>query len=274
MAELGVIPEVSLDPNNQEVAPDAPAEEQEDISEESSTEENQESLEEQPKKNRGVQKRLDELTANWRSAERRAERLEALLEKTLTKPSEPLPAQEPVKQATEPTVDQYKTYEEYVGALADYKAEQKFREWENRQKQAEAQKAKAEQQTTFQKRAEEFRLAHPDFDEIVFSDETPISEVMAEAISISDKGPQVAYHLGLNREEARRIFDLSLRNPVAAGLEIGRIEARLSLPQPRTTTKAPPPIQPLSAGGGTLSPDPDNMTTDEWVQWRRSQIRK
>lgn len=266
MAELEVIPEIVIDPT-QEVAQDAPVEEPEDLSEESSAEESND-----PPQRKGVAKRIDELTANWRSAERRAEQLQAMLEKTLVKPDPQV--QEPVKPVAEPTVDQYKTYEEYVGALADYKAEQKFREWENRQKQAEVQKAKAEQQTTFQKRAEEFRLAHPDFDEIVFSDDTPISEVMAEAISISDKGPQVAYHLGLNREEARRIFDLSLRNPVAAGLEIGRLEARLSLPQPRTTTKAPPPIQPLSAGGGTLSPDPDNMTTDEWVQWRRSQIRK
>lgn len=273
MAELEVIPENSLDPNNQ-VAPDAPAQEQEDISEESSTEENQESLEEQPKKNRGVQKRLDELTANWRSAERRAERLEALLEKTLTKPSEPLPAQEPVKQATEPTVEQFKTYEEYIAAMADYKAEQKFREWETRQKQAEAQRAKAEQQTAFQKRAEEFRLAHPDFDEVVFSSGTAISEPMAEAIAISERGPQVAYYLGNNPEEARRLFDLSLRNPIAAAREIGLLEGKLSLPQPRTTTKAPPPIQPLSAGGGTLSPDPEQMTMDEWVKWRNASLRK
>lgn len=270
MAELEIIPENTIDLNKEEVAPDAPVEKQEDLSEESSTEETNETPEDQPKKNRGVQKRLDELTANWRSAERRAERLEALLEKTLVKP-DPQPVLEPVKPVTEPTVDQYKTYEEYVSALADYKAEQKFREWENRQKQAEAQRAKSEQQTAFQKRAEEFRLAHPDFDEVVFTDETPISEVMAEAIAISEKGPQVAYHLGLNRDEARRIFDLSLRNPVAAGLEIGRLEARLSLPQPRTTTKAPPPIQPLSAGGGTLSPDPEKMTMDEWLVWRNSQ---
>lgn len=270
MAELEIIPENVIDQTNV-VAEDAPAEEPEEISEESSTEETNDP---QPQR-KGVGKRIDELTAQRRSAERRAEKLERLLEQALAvRQQEAQPAPEPVKPVSAPTIDQFDTHEEWYRALARYEADQMRREWETSQKQAEAQRAKTEQQTAFQKRAEEFRLAHPDFDDVVFTDETPISEVMAEAIAISEKGPQVAYHLGLNRDEARRIFDLSLRNPVAAGLEIGRLEARLSLPQPRTTTKAPPPIQPLSAGGGTLSPDPDKMTTDEWLKWRRETLRK
>ena len=199
-----------------------------------------------------------------------------MLEKTLVKPD--VRVEPTVVQKAEPKVEQFATYEEYVGALADHKAElkveAKMAEIESRRRTEEAERQRSERQTSFHQRADEFRLAHPDFDEVAFDKTLPVTEVMAEALNFSEKGPQMLYHLGQNRDEAMRIAQLSLTNPVAAGIEIGRLETRLSLPQPRTTTKAPPPIQPLSAAGGTLGPDPDKMTSAEWREWRSAQLRK
>jgi len=94
---------------------------------------------------------------------------------------------------------------------------------------------------------------------------------MADVLDLSEQGPQILYHLGKNPEEAMRIARLP---PAHAALEIGRLEAKLSLPQAKTVTQAPPPIRPLSGGSGSAIVDPDKMTTTEWRQWREEQLRK
>lgn len=241
---------------------------------EEATNSEDEGTQEQPRKPRGVEKRISELTGNWREAERRAQKLEQMLESMISKETKP-PAQPTVTESQEPSLDQFKTYEEYVAAVADHRAEQKVQallkqQEEQRQKQ-DAERQRAEQRSTFQAKAEEFATTTPDFDEVAFNPSLPVTDVMADALNLSDKGPEILYHLGKHPEEAARISRLS---PVQAALEIGRLEAKLSLPQPRTVTKAPPPIAPLSGGQGSLVVDPDKMTGDEWMRWRNDQLRK
>jgi len=227
-------------------------------------------------KSRGVQKRIDELTANWREEQRTRQKLEAMLESMISKEVTPKAAPpQTVTEESEPTLEQFKTYEEYVKAVGRYEARQEYRQLaaqqeEQRQKQ-EAERQKAEQRSTFQAKAEEFAMTTPDFDEVAFNPSLPVTDVMADALNLSDKGPEILYYLGKHPDEAARISRLS---PVQSALEIGRLEAKLSLPQPRTVTKAPPPINPLSGGQGSLSVDPDKMTSDEWRKWREDQLRK
>ena len=58
-------------------------------------------------------------------------------------------------------------------------------------------------------------------------------------------------------------------NPVEAARAIGRIEASIALPKPRTETKAPDPINPVR-GSAAASRNPDNMSYVEWVKWREN----
>ena len=59
---------------------------------------------------------------------------------------------------------------------------------------------------------------------------------MTDLILTSDVGADVAYHLGQNRALAAQIAEM---NPVEAARAIGRIEASIVAPKPRTETKAP-----------------------------------
>lgn len=252
-------------------AEDAPAEQQEIEAEEPSTEASEE---DQPKKRGGVQKRLDELTANWREEQRRAQRLETLLESALAQKAPEQPKEEPKPIATEPKAEDFDTYDQYVTALADHRAEQKVAEAlariEQDREKAEAARQKQEIERTFQQRVDAFRSTAPDFDEVAFNPSLPVTDVMADAINSSENGPQVLYWLGKNPAEAERIA--SLNNPIAVGREIGRVEVKLTLPEPRNKTSAPPPISPMDSGGGAVAPDPEKMTTDEWLAWRNKQI--
>ena len=103
---------------------------------------------------------------------------------------------------------------------------------------------------------------------------------MAETIQASEVGPEVVYYLGSNPKEADRISHLQ---PFLQAKEIGRIEAKLvDSPPVRKTTSAPPPIEPVTARGGTNrvvdTTDPrsvKSMSTSEWIEAdRMRQIKK
>lgn len=228
-----------------------------------------------PKKVGGVAKRISELTANWREEQRTRQRLESMLERELANRQQPKQAIEPVTVDSEPKLEQFKTYEEYVAAVADHRAEQKvaalLARQEEERRNAEVERQREERARSFRERAAAFAATTPDFNEVAFADHVPVTEDMADALNHSDKGPEILYYLGQNVSEAAQIARLP---PVQAALEIGRLEAKLSLPQPRTVTKAPPPIAPLSGGQGSLAVDPDKMSSSEWLKWRNDQLRK
>lgn len=255
------------------IAPDATVEE---TAEESSTSEEVETEQDaekapQPRKP-GIQRRLDELTANWREEQRRARQLEEqnaeLLRRVLQSDKAPEP-KAPTQPVTEPKLDQFQTYDEYVGALADYKAEQRIQAWQNEQRAQQEAQQRANVQSEFQRRAAEFRAEASDFDMVAFNPSLPVSDAMAEAINASDMGPQVLYYLGKNPNEAARIAALPA---IQAARELGRLETRISLPQPKTVTSAPKPVTPLDGGGSSRAIDPDKMTTEEWKAWRNQSL--
>lgn len=83
-----------------------------------------------------------------------------------------------------------------------------------------------------------------DYDEVAGRDDITISTPMAEAIMRSEVGPDVAYHLGKNPEEAARIAALPT---VGAQLfEMGRLAERVAQPAPVRVSRASDPIQPIS----------------------------
>lgn len=204
---------------------------------------------------KGVQKRLDELTKRYREAERREERLLALLERQGgVAPQEA--AQAPVERDPQPNEAQFEDYDAYQRALT---------KWELRQEL----KAEQRQEQIAERRDRLFTAAkakYEDFDEVVGDPSLKISDAMADLIFESRNGAELAYFLGNNPEESARIANLP---PHRQGIEMARIEAKLSAPKP--APKDPPPPPPKTVNGITagLSKDPASMTMAEYVQWRK-----
>ena len=217
---------------------------------------------------KGVQKRIDRLTQE-------KYRLRAELDFLRSQqPQQAQPAQQAQQPSQAPKLEQYNSIEEYLDALADHKASQKFdhlaKEREAKESQTRQQQEAAKLHESYTKQTEQARQAYGDFDDVVQDPDLPISQAMAEAIMRSTNGADVAYYLGKNPDQAARIASL---DPFSAAVEIGRIAATVVRPQPRKTSNAPPPIQPVGARATPVT-DPDKMSADEWIKWRNGQLKK
>lgn len=138
-----------------------------------------------------------------------------------------------------------------------------------------ADKKAAEEQTQlaqqWQERQAKFAEEHPDFNEIVMSDEVKISALMSDTILKADNGPAIAYWLGQNRKEAQRIFGLQ---PAQQLFELGRIASRVEPDTKPQVSRAPKPITPVGARNASGPKDVNEMSTDEYAAHRNAQIRR
>lgn len=99
-----------------------------------------------------------------------------------------------------------------------------------------------------------------DYHQVMDSCKVDLRKDVADLILSSEKGPHLAYeHAKNNGAKLREIQSLP---PVEAARAIGRIEARLSLPQPKKQTQAPAPIKP-PVGGASPSRDPLSLAKGE-----------
>jgi hypothetical protein len=223
---------------------------------------------EQPEEHKvpkGVQKRIDRLT-------RERYRLQGELE-AMRRQHPKQETQQPTSAAGSPKPEQFQSYEDYLEAKAEWKAEQKVAEVLNRQQEStKRQTAQAEHdklQQSWEKSVDEAIGVYDDFEEVALAPDVPISDAMSKAILRSGKSADVAYYLGKNREEAAKIASM---DPLSAAIAIGRIEATLARPAAKKTTSAPPPISTVGARA-SVSKDPDKMSVNEWLKWRNEQIK-
>ena len=176
-----------------------------------------------------------------------------------------------------PDESQFTDYNDYLIAQAAYQSmaaldkrqiQEIEREREQQQQQIEATKQQQEAVTreAWGEQVADAKARYADFDQVVMNNPTlPINETMAQVIQASDKGADVAYHLGTNPQVAAQISQMA---PLDAARAIGALEAQLSLPKPRTNTTAPEPIAPVSPKASAGSKDPDKMTMAEYKAWR------
>ena len=166
---------------------------------------------------------------------------------------------------------------EFAAAKAIWGAEQRLTEREARSAGEAAEAAKREAETISQRESAviaeawtaqvaEAKSKYADFDQVALANDLPVTKAMGELIMTSDAGPDVLYHLGQNRALAAQIAAM---NQVEAARAIGRIEASLIAPKPRTETNAPTPINPVRGSAGA-SRNPENMSYVEWVKWREN----
>lgn len=125
-------------------------------------------------------------------------------------------------------------------------------------------------QNLFHERAMALVERYPDIEAKVFNDPSaPINQTMAEVLMDSERGPEVAYYLSTHREEGQRIQKMS---PLSAAREIGRIEAQLAAPKPKTQTTAPKPVPKVGGGSMKAARDPDKLSDDEWLEHRNREL--
>ena len=222
---------------------------------------------------KGVQKRLDELTKEKYEERREKEYWRDLAMKGLAKP-EGSPETKPPDNAAMPTSDQYADYDEYMDAKMQWKVDQILKEREtaskeqlNRANEEQAQKAS---KIEFAKNAESTRKKYTDFDDTIANAvDSPCTPAMYDAMTSSPNGPETMYYLAKNPAEARRIASMS--SPAVQALEIGKLEAKLTAPIPktehRTITKTSEPIRTVS-GMGVTERDPAKMNMEEYASWR------
>lgn len=217
-------------------------------------------------------RRLD----RWRQRAIAAEAEARLLREQGRPPQAPAqPVAQPVDDA--PKREQYETYEQYIEARAEYRADKRAAET-TRKAIEEARKSETEGRTRegqekavreWNRKLEAARDEIPDFDEVCAESEAPVTEAMAAAIRESDRPGHLVHHLAKNPKEAERIAALS---PARQAAEIVKLEDKLAKPAKRPSN-APAPIEPVAVGTAaatTLSTlDPEaakKLSTSEWIR--------
>ena len=244
---------------------------------------------EKPKKNR-FQERIDEQTAKWREAERRAQELERKLqelEQSAVKTPEPTAKTQAAEgpspdELNEDGTEKYPLGEFDPNYLKDFVAFQ----FEQREKQAaEKQKIEAQQRAMeaeqnalregWNSKLEPAQERYPDFMEkgqqLVDSlnDLDPAySEFLSATIMSLDNGPDVLYHLASNPAEVQRIVK---SGNLKAALALGALDARFAVSKEETQTKttsrpkvsnAPTPPARVNKGSSAALPDVPDDTDD------------
>lgn len=248
-------------------------------SEKTQTEPNKEG-EAKPKKT--ASERIQELAAKRNEAEAKAEAAErkaAELEARI----QALQAQaKPLEEDARPVRSAYATDDDYIDAVADWKAKRAIAERERAQAQARAEAEQAEIASQWSKRQEQVMKDLPDYADVIGKSEISVPNHIHQAILESEQGPQIAYYLALHPDEAKK---LALMKPVAgikriAALErdLAEIEAEEQTPEKEEAapqvkkSKAPPPIDtvrsvPSSTGSSTSS-------YEEYKRRRQAEQRK
>ena len=232
---------------------------------ETETEKESEDDEELPK---GLKKRFRKLTGKIRD-------LEAQLAQKPAAEAKPETAKPEVKTAPatppgKPQLANFDTYEDFVEALTDWKAEQR----EVKVKQTEAAK---QNQTEWEKKIEAAKAKHEDWDDVVNDAvDVPVTAHMQQTIFEMENGPDVVHYLAKHPDEAKRIAKLS---PLSQARELGKIEDKLGADVEQTAKKpavsqAPRPPKTVSGSSGNdLGKEPDPSDFAKWSKWKDRQER-
>lgn len=228
--------------------------------------------------------RIPELLADRAKERDRAERAErelAEVRRQQTQPSDARPKADSSPAAADapfPTYDAYSathpdaSYEEYLDARADYRADQRVAardaEREQRTQREQATRSIQERDAKARERFEAATAADPEFwdklspavrslrplDTLRAGEQPTASHALATEIMESPVGPLLMQHFTAHPEDLARMATLHPRELLK---EVGKLEARLAeqkpadTPAPKTVTDAPPPPTQLGRKPGS-----------------------
>lgn len=182
-------------------------------------------------------------------------------------PAEPRP--------TRADFDDPDSYDEALTAWAQREGERKAAAALEAERRAEAEAEAKEAQESqdralnevWEARKAEAEARYPDYKEVAEADNLPISPTMAGAIVSATNGPDVAYWLGRNPDEAARIA--ALGNPMQQVFAVAEIAARLKQPAARPAPRQRP-LDTLDTGGAGRAIDTSREPSMEEVAQRVS----
>ncbi len=170
----------------------------------------------------------------------------------------------------EPKRESFADDEAFIKAQVEHLAEVKAAEKLAAQRRAEEAERRNE---SFNEKAEKAVERYPDFHAVVNNPMLPINDDMAEFITESDLGAEVAYYLGKNQTKAAEIAGMSA---VKAARELARIESELAARPKATVSNAPEPINPVGTRGkstaSALPSDSDDIET--WMRKENERMQK
>lgn len=249
----------------------------EELKDENVTEESSPS----PEKPKGVQKRIDELTRDKYEARRMAEQQMEINKQLLTQlqalqqPKQQEQPQVP-QQNTPPDQSQYQTYEDYVMALSEWKAEQTVaKQIESYQKKQQEMITQRQQEIdaqtqgqTFVEKTAQAQTKYPDFVQVVSNPQLPITPSIIKYMNGAENTADIAYYLGKNPEVAMAIAQ---KSPDAQEIIIRQIDLHMKTQQ--KVTQAPDPINPLNGGQGAAN-DLSKVPMEDFFKIRNQQEYK
>lgn len=241
------------------------------------------------------QARIAQAIERQRDAERRAQQLEAELAR-LKQPA-PVTTTEPAKPHGRPSESEigttYKTYEEFVEALADWKLEQRLGSVdqlvEQRFQKEREKEAQARALTAFQERTELGKKKYRDYQEQVDAADAAmkaegkgITQVMAEAVFRSNLSHDLVYYLATHPDDARQLASETVGLDVSAAPLVRQLlEQRVSAgaghgsASTAELSRAKPPIRPLGASSVTVPDEPgDDEPVERYIARMNSIDRK
>lgn len=166
-----------------------------------------------------------------------------------------------------PDVSQFKTYEEYLDKLADFKLEQKLKGFEQKSQETQQRQSMQAHEDQMRQNLNKAADKYEDFTEVVESIPSQyITIPMRDAIGESDIAGDVAYYLGNNHKEAA---DIAKMTPVQQVKAIDRIEAKLKAPA--QVSKAPPPANTVGKARATSEIDLNKASLDDYMAARKKQ---
>jgi FtsZ-binding cell division protein ZapB len=164
----------------------------------------------------------------------------------------------------------------YQRALIAHEAKRLFEEQRQTVTKAQEQQRQAETLANYSAKVAEFADEHPDFMESVGSMKYPIPDATQMAIIAHDRGPEIAYHLAHNDDDA---FQLASIQPHLAAAAVERLASRLTAaqqapqqpqqPPTRHVSRAPAPVATVG-GKAPTAVSPEKLTDDEWFRRRKS----
>lgn len=245
-------------------ASDLDSEEEEHENEEGSKDEDK------PKKPlKGFKKRIDKLSKRLSQTESDVQYWKQEALKNQKQPeAKPEPKAEVIAEG-KPKAGDFDTHEEYVEKLAEWKSDQRWKENENKQREAQFKTEQQKLVSSYQAKMKALKDEHKDADDIIESvSDILVPPVVQQILLESENGHQLSYELAKNRDEFERICKLS---PIAAARELGKFEAGLKpskASEQIKTTKAPAPISPVGSKGSNSSKNPDEMDFQAFKKWR------
>lgn len=171
----------------------------------------------------------------------------------------------PAQPKGKPQAKDFSDVDSYMDALTDWKLEQReakqAKEWQERQPQEQAQEREREFAQSIASKLSAGPEKHDDFEDVVYADGMEWTPAMIGYIHDAADPVELAYQLGLRRDELRRISRLP---PAMQPVEVFKFEQKLR--EPPKPTAAPAPIVPGTVANSGARKDWSDMNTEEHVK--------